>query len=185
MRERKITTCPSRVNPLFCSFYIPDHKKKQHYKNTPLNSKTSFLSAVRICLVKQTELLVGFYFANKSTNPGVPMDTHTFRMRILLSARCAYIIPPVTTLEPSSVGHSSATVRGNRNKSRQAPLRPVLLSFSFFTSVSFCTTTVYVWSCASDAPLLRRPVSIKDSLLPNRTTLARSVRYILSALSLH
>lgn len=157
MRERKITTCPSRVNPLFCSFYIPDHKK-QHYKNTPLNSKTSFLSAVRICLVKQTELLVAFYFANKSTNPGVPMDTHAFGMRILSAARCAYINPPVTTLEASSVGHSSATVRGNRDKSRQAPWRPVLLSFSFLTSVSFCTATVYVWSSASDAPLLRRPV---------------------------
>lgn len=173
MRKSKITTSPSRVNPLFCSFYIPDHKKKKKtlQKYTfEFKDVLSFRSPIRF--------LVGFYFVNKSPNPGVPMDTHAFRMRILSSARCAYIIPAVTTLEPSSARHSLATVRGNRNKSRR------VLSFSFFTSHSFCTTTVCVRSCASDAPLLRRPVSVKDSLLPNRSTLAQPVRYIFSCLSL-
>lgn len=65
--KKKITTCPSRVNPLFCSFYIPDYTKIHLFiQRRPVFTQSDSVGW------KQTELLVGLYFANKSTNPGVP-----------------------------------------------------------------------------------------------------------------
>lgn len=115
---KKITTCPSRVNPLFCSFYIPDYiyKKNSTTKIHLFIQRRPFLKQSNSAWWKQTELLVGLYFVNKSTNPGVPHGrAHVPDAGPLSSAPCASIIPPVTTFEPRSAGHSSATVRGNRD----------------------------------------------------------------------
>lgn len=71
---RKITTSPSRVNPLFCTFYIPDYIyiKNSTTKIHLFIQRRPFLKQSNSAWWKQTELLVGLYFVNKSTNPGVP-----------------------------------------------------------------------------------------------------------------
>lgn len=92
------------------------YKKNSTTKIHLFIQRRPFLKQSNSAWWKQTELLVGLYFVNKSTNPGVPHGrAHVPDAGPLSSAPCASIIPPVTTFEPRSVGRSSATVRGNRD----------------------------------------------------------------------